>query len=193
MGLHCEFQSLKLALGPPWDSSLTKCCLQAGGQSTPVVVTRQATVIPTPSTPRGYSTGTGYGHGHSTLGTYLKLVQAPVIKLAFCPTLDLITAISLFLGYSPQPQPRPINPTRNMPSDFCAAFPGQLCSHNCVTEGASYRCTCDPGFKLLEDFKSCGPDPNSNAAKYTGAPTMPPIRMWASDHLELECQTDTDT
>lgn len=33
MGLYCEFPSLKLALGPPWDLSLTKCCLQAGGLS----------------------------------------------------------------------------------------------------------------------------------------------------------------
>lgn len=33
MSLYCEFQSLKLALGPPWDTSLTKCCLEAGGKA----------------------------------------------------------------------------------------------------------------------------------------------------------------
>lgn len=61
MGLHCEFQSLKLALGPPWDASLTKCCLQAGGQS--LQVTRPSTLSPTPFTTRGHSTG----HGQNTI------------------------------------------------------------------------------------------------------------------------------
>ncbi|CAG7729741.1 unnamed protein product [Allacma fusca] len=50
MGLQCEFQALKLALGPPWDTSLTRCCLQAGG-STGTSRATQPVSRPTPSGP----------------------------------------------------------------------------------------------------------------------------------------------
>jgi len=50
--------------------------------------------------------------------------------------------------------------------DVCVQFAGQLCAHNCVTEGSSYRCTCREGFRLLPDAKSCQRDPYGSSPSF---------------------------
>ncbi|XP_021966879.1 fibulin-1 [Folsomia candida] len=113
MGLYCEFHSLKLALGPPWDSSLTKCCLQAGGR------------------------------GGLPPKTSLSTTQSPQAEISLVPS-------SSSSSYRP-----PVTRSGGERGDICSLFPGQLCSHNCISEGTSYRCTCREGFRLLPDAKSC--------------------------------------
>ncbi|CAL8134912.1 unnamed protein product [Orchesella dallaii] len=134
MGLYCEFQSLRLALGPPWDSSLTKCCLEAGGKA-----------------------------GYPNTG--------PPTRPSTRPAATQMAEGGLH-GY--HPTPRTINETR----DVCALFPGQLCAHNCVTEGNSYLCTCQEGFRLLPDGKSCHQDKltsgkTGNSGRSSGTHTTP--------------------
>lgn len=134
MGLYCEFQSLKLALGPPWDTSLTKCCLEAGGKAgypntgPPLLL----------SATRQQSGSSDLGYPHNNY-----------------PTSQRPATI------------QPINETR----DICALFPGQLCAHDCVTEGNSYKCTCRPSYRLLPDGKSCHQDkfysPTTNSGRYS--------------------------
>ncbi|XP_014274874.2 fibulin-5 isoform X1 [Halyomorpha halys] len=45
------------------------------------------------------------------------------------------------------------DPSKNM----CLMFADELCHHNCVPSGLSYRCTCRPGWSLMSDGKSCTP------------------------------------
>lgn len=132
MGLHCEFQSLKLSLGPPWDTSLTKCCLQAGGRSG---------ALPSSSSPYSSSTVSPSGTTAFSLIGNSHVLQVP-----------------FFIGSSYYTY-RPHSSTpREADQDICALFPGQLCSHNCISEGKSYKCTCREGFRLLPDGKSCQHD-----------------------------------
>lgn len=43
-------------------------------------------------------------------------------------------------------------------TDECAKFPGQLCAHNCINTPSSYRCTCQAGFTLQADGRTCSQD-----------------------------------
>jgi fibulin 1/2 len=38
--------------------------------------------------------------------------------------------------------------------DECSVGPG-LCQHNCLNTWGSFRCTCQPGFTLQSDGRSC--------------------------------------
>lgn len=80
MGLYCEFQSLRLALGPPWDSSLTKCCLEAGGKA------GYPTTGPTirPTTPPGL-----YGIVFSLRKDYLNVCVLYSLEFSSKATLTL--------------------------------------------------------------------------------------------------------
>jgi len=148
MGLHCEFQSLKLALGPPWDASLTKCCLQAGGLSTPRPRSTSPSfpgLIPTTTASSELMQNTSYG--------ILELIK---------PLLQFSTILFPAGGQS--------SGGTTAREDICNLFPGQLCSQICISEGDSFRCDCETGYRLLPDRKSCLLD-NSNQITTERTPT----------------------
>ena len=56
-------------------------------------------------------------------------------------------------------------------TDECAKFPGQLCAHNCINTPSSYRCTCQTGFTLQADGRTCSQDGGccEQEVDYTGS------------------------